>query len=612
MNTRRRSAGRLAVLGALLLLCGAGPGRAQPLLVSVRASQPSPVSGAVVLTAEVPPDAGLLAVQFSLNGYVLDAPDTTPPYEVIWSAASASAGEHAITAEARYRSGTSLASAPLRLTVANPLSFNRTLYVDAAGGDDGRDGAGPATAWRTLEKANQAVAPGDTVRLRGVFRGQQIRPAVSGTAATPITFTSDPGQTAVLDGGRAGVAVRLVGRSYIVVDRLRIQNVAGTAVQLAAGAHHNVVRHAQVAGSGNAAVWGHAIRITESSDNHVERNELLDTGHEAANSGDSVWIANGSSRNRILDNTLRNAGHGLVAIGGDAPGDADVLDNVVAGNVLSNPFTTPLLIGWKARRTLVERNTIADGARNGVNYPRPGIQLNASDNVVRYNEIRNNAGAGLYLSAYTYRGAVAHDAVGNRIYHNVVHGNGTYGLWLSEKDSRSVRDNLIANNIFFRNGGFPLDGRRYTIGIEHYGNPTAWPPGSLNGNRLTNNILLRQPGTAGEPMALHIRTPGQGGNLTFTLAQLQASHREAAGNLELDPRFTDEAGRVFTLRPGSPAVDRGVPIPGVPHHGAAPDIGAFELDLRPRSAARPVIETLGGARARAASPGAAAHDGRAR
>src|SRR5439155_10854342 len=149
VHHHRRLAGGVSYLVALQLVCGAVPGRAQSASVSLRSSHPSPVSGSVVLTADVPPDPELLAVQFKLDGYVLDAPDTTRPYEVVWSAASASNGEHRVTAEARYRSGTVIESTPLRLSVVNPPTFNRTLHVDAEHGDDGNDGTSPAAAWRT-------------------------------------------------------------------------------------------------------------------------------------------------------------------------------------------------------------------------------------------------------------------------------------------------------------------------------------------------------------------------------------------------------------------------------------------------------------------------------
>ena len=607
--TCRRTKSLLSTVGYLGLLLGASmPAASAPLVgFPLLSSQTSPVTGAVTISAPaVLPEPGLVGVQFKVDGYVLDALATTPPFQVVWSAASATDGDHVITAEVQLTSGVVIESAPLSLTVANPTTFGRTLHVDADGGNDDSNGLTPGTAWRSLDRANAAVAAGDTVRLRGIFFAQSIAPNVSGTAARPIRFQSYPGETAVLDGGRSAgsdrpvVAVWLDSRSYVVLERLWIQNVPGYAVQISSGGHHNVVRDAYLTRCGTPSVWGQGIRITESSDNLVERNQMVDIGDERANSGDGIWIANGSSRNRILANTLQDAGHSLMQIGGDRDGETEVGDNAVADNTLSNFYATPLILSWMARRTLVEYNRIANGARNGVNFPRPGIQMQASDNIIRYNEIFDNAAGGIDIAAYVYKGSVSQDSIGNQIYHNVVYNNNRIQDWVNnsgalnirESDGRSVRDNFIANNIFFRNNGFAWEGNTYAITINHYGNSTAWPVGSLNGNRIENNIVLGQPGATGMPDVLRIRNPAQGGNLAQTLAAFQQTYTEASGNLEADPRFTDETNRVFTLRAGSPAIDRGLVIPRVPYFGAGPDLGVFERDDDGPADTTPPLVTL--------------------
>ncbi|HYC02304.1 MAG TPA: hypothetical protein VED40_03375, partial [Azospirillaceae bacterium] len=49
-----------------------------------------------------------------------------------------------------------------------------------------------------------------------------------------------------------------------------------------------------------------------------------------------------------------------------------------------------------------------------------------------------------------------------------------------------------------------------------------------------------------------------------------------AGGVNADPRFADLAGRDLGLAAGSPAIDRGIALPGITtdFDGTAPEIGA--------------------------------------
>src|SRR5438132_4753493 len=196
MNTRSilvRAGLALLVLGSWTFV--SAPVAAQPATqpgFAISASQSSPVTGVVRLTADVVAEPGLIGVYFRVDDYPQERIQTEVPYDIWWSAASVTDGEHTITAQAHYASGEWVQSAPLRLTVANPVAFNRTLYVDAANGDDAQDGLSPSGAWRTLDKANVSVVAGDTVLLQGTFTGQRVAPTVSGTAARPVKFTSYP------------------------------------------------------------------------------------------------------------------------------------------------------------------------------------------------------------------------------------------------------------------------------------------------------------------------------------------------------------------------------------------------------------------------------------
>jgi hypothetical protein len=77
--------------------------------------------------------------------------------------------------------------ASLLLGIAAP-GWPRDLHVDAAHGDDTRDGLSADHAWSTLQHAADEVRPGDTVWVHpGVYRGA-VRLYAKGTAAAPIVF----------------------------------------------------------------------------------------------------------------------------------------------------------------------------------------------------------------------------------------------------------------------------------------------------------------------------------------------------------------------------------------------------------------------------------------
>ena len=73
----------------------------------------------------------------------------------------------------------------------SPFAHAGTLHVDAAKGDDAKDGKTPETAWKTITQACAAVTPGDTVIVHpGIYYGG-VRLKIAGTAEHPIVFKTD-------------------------------------------------------------------------------------------------------------------------------------------------------------------------------------------------------------------------------------------------------------------------------------------------------------------------------------------------------------------------------------------------------------------------------------
>lgn len=80
------------------------------------------------------------------------------------------------------------ALAGLLLASAVPTIGARDLHVDAARGDDARDGLTAESAWQSLQRAADAVQPGDTVWVQpGVYAGA-VKLYTKGTPKQPIVF----------------------------------------------------------------------------------------------------------------------------------------------------------------------------------------------------------------------------------------------------------------------------------------------------------------------------------------------------------------------------------------------------------------------------------------
>jgi hypothetical protein len=105
------------------------------------------------------------------------------------------------------------------LVGATAAAHASTWHV-APNGNDSNNGSS-ASPWRTIQRAADAVMPGDTVTIQaGTYTGFVVN--ASGTAQAPITFT---GVGAVNIDGTATVArdaVHIEGSAYVLVEGLTV------------------------------------------------------------------------------------------------------------------------------------------------------------------------------------------------------------------------------------------------------------------------------------------------------------------------------------------------------------------------------------------------------
>jgi polygalacturonase len=303
-------------------------------------------------------------------------------------------------------------SGPLFATTAT-----ESFYVSPQGNDDN-----PGTEsqpWHTVEKAAESAQAGQTIYfMEGVYPGK-LRPRHSGTEGNLITFTSYPGQTATIDGGKKtkgsyGGVVDIQRKSHLVISNLHIIN-----------AEHFGVR---VEDSAHILIQGNMTDFTFSS---------------------GIYVA--ASRQVIVDgNEVRRACHGE---GGLSPQEHISVRGGTDGFVIRNNYVHTLNDG-KGKEGI----NIKEGAANGKVYNnvvdgmrRTGLYVDGYDdyvtNVEIYGNVVTNSLHGIVLAS-EHRGTVSNLSIYNNIFHN----NQNNGVWVTAYLEGGKMDNIrIVNNTIYNN-----------------------------------------------------------------------------------------------------------------------------------------------------------------
>jgi hypothetical protein len=102
------------------------------------------------------------------------------------------------------------------IPVVPPSSTGATFYVDGTNGKNTNNGTTASTAFKTISKAIEGLAAGDTVLIRkGLYR-EGIVNTPTGTASKPITFGSYGDGEVILDGSnKTGVWEKVPGTTTI-------------------------------------------------------------------------------------------------------------------------------------------------------------------------------------------------------------------------------------------------------------------------------------------------------------------------------------------------------------------------------------------------------------
>ncbi|MFM7099804.1 MAG: right-handed parallel beta-helix repeat-containing protein, partial [Verrucomicrobiota bacterium] len=421
-----------------------------------------------------------------------------------------------------------------------------TFHV-ATNGSDSHPGS-LTQPFATFNRAVSAVAPGDTVLVRGGVYAQTVNLWAQGTSFARVVFQSYPGETAILDGSTLPANTTLVTISGDWVDwkGFEVRHATRTGITIWEASQvrllQNSVHHCW---NGGIFVGGTAFGLT--TDNRVEGNAIYQNCQvNAAHTATSGWPAaigsQWTDRLTVVDNTVfENHGEGMA-------------------------FTL-------ADQGLAEGNTVHD------NYS-VGIYLdNAQFTTVRSNFILSTGNTTFYRSGYPANGismanefySGSHPLTDNNVSNNLILG-GKRCIYSGNYDAGGgLKNTLIAHNTC-------LNGVLSVLGIEA-------DPGHA-GTVVANNIFRQT--LVGVPLVTVVNN-----GITFHHNSWSGGSPGLAagtGDVLADPLLVNPGGFTDTdyrLQAGSPCLLAAADLPAVPddYWGAfrtSPrDMGAHELSAGP-------------------------------
>lgn len=437
-----------------------------------------------------------------------------------------------------------LAAAVMALGLTTP-ALGKTLYVDAATGDDSRSYAtnGPSAPWRTLGRAawgspnrtspntNEAARAGDTVVVRaGTYTttgtGDRFNPAFnpinSGSQGAPIVFQAESGVILTFSSG-VGPVIGAANRNYItwkgfVVNESLAPSTSDTGPVTLSGTRGSSIEDCTIVGRG-----------------------LI--GREDNYPGIRIeWASDLLIRNNRISNFL--------------PG-----------------LNSPAIQLYRAGRVIFEHNELFN-VGNGI-----AIKGTAEPEWNDWFEIRYNLMHDINTAGVWVHRAAAPPYI--RIYQNVIRNSGSgvmihnFGDWTDPQNVKIINNTLHNNESNFLvqwNSVAASAGHLIQNNIITSGRATA-----LNFSDMTDDNVIPQ-------RFLFLRNLYYGNaNLTggiprYTLAQWQSQKGQDIGSQNNNPMYVNPGALDFRLQESSPARNAGIDYLDLNGNGSSNDsitIGAY-------------------------------------
>ena len=292
----------------------------------------------------------------------------------------------------------------------------KTYYVDSSNGNDRNAGITRATAWKSLDKVNNATfSPGDKILFKaGAHFTGQLHPRGTGTETSPIIIdVYGKGEKPLISAqGRFREALLLENQDYWEVNNLQLTNTGPTREPFRYGVRvrswdHGRMRHIQLKNLFVHDVNGSLVKKDKGEGHGI----VWENGGDRVKSRFDGLLIEGCQ----LARTDRNGICGYTPY--PSPDRTNRNLNVVIRNNLLEDIGGDGIKVWGCQGALVERNVIR-GARRRCDDYAAGIWPWASDDTLfQFNEVSGVKGtkdgeafdSDAYCKGSTYQYNYSHD-----------------------------------------------------------------------------------------------------------------------------------------------------------------------------------------------------------
>jgi parallel beta-helix repeat protein len=473
---------------------------------------------------------------------------------------------------------TVLAAAAVAGPVSSAAAQPSTWYV----GGPGCSNSGPGTQsepFCTISAAAAVATAGQTVLVSSGTYNEDVTPANSGTAGSPITYQAAPGATVTVTGSTSGFTIS--GLSYITISGFTVTGTSYVGIY----------------------VWN-STGIT------VTGNTVTYSGQPAQGANwYGIWVG-GTSNSTISGNTTQNntdsgiyltqGSTGVTVTGNESSANATGWEREASGIKVISPGNT------------IIKNVVHNNEDTGIQFYPGGNNNLAADNLSYDNEGITT----VQLSGCTHpttgntsdcftgnHGIDDLDVTGNQITGNTVYGNLSSGINLEGLPSGTNSGVTIENNISVDNAINCPDGNGGVTECPYTKGDIRVDATSETGTVLDRDVLWQDSYAVDGD---HLATWGN--NTYDTMPSLQAASGQEPNGKEANPGFVNPSAGNFQLTECSPAISMAnsaavgeqptdiignprAPDPSVPNTGIGPraydDDGAYQFQAGPSA---PVLQ----------------------